>query len=565
MKSRGWLLSVVLLLAVAVWLFMRTSGPDAGPHRTGQEDPGALSGQRWAKGAGVSLVPSGSQTHRHLRTPTNEAVGSTSQSTPEGWKAAPAAGLDAIAGEFILRFRSLAERDAFIRAAAGVGIEVLGVMPFGNSVLIRATDRSRLDALLGSLPPIVDIGENYRIRTPPLQDPERRLPEGQYTGFADGALKWLGVSGDTTRWGADILVAVLDTAVLPHPSLDEARVSRLDLLGVDSSDHPNSHGTAVASLIAGSEGAISGLAPAAKVLGIRVADDEGVGNTFAVARGIVEAADRGARVINLCLGTRGDCALLHDAVRYAVEHGAVVVSTAGNDGMEGLTYPGAYEEALAVAAVDAAGRHLFFSNRGRAVGLAAPGLAVTAASTNGTTEAFSGTSAAAPFVSAALAVVLSQDPGLRGAGAVRVLLDCADDQGAPGHDNEYGAGILNMRRVLQRGERRITDVAAGDATVARDPSGDLLVTLTGQNRGTEDLYGVVMTIEGTSGSRQSATFYGVRVGQTVSHVLRVPVSEVAQTGRLDITWTLEIRGASDVRPQDNTRRLTMTVPGSVRP
>jgi hypothetical protein len=556
-------LGMLLLATVAVcWFCLRTNRGDA-PGRKGPEAPAAVSGLRWAKGAGIAPIPPSTHSYRQPRAATNGVAGASGQETADQ-RAAPVC-TDAIPGEFIVRFRSQDERDAFVRMAAGAGIEVLGVMPFGNAVLIRVKDRGRLDALLGQVPPIVDIGENYYVRTPPLQDPAREMPDGQYTGFGSQALKWLGVSGDTSRWGADVLVAVLDTAVLQHPSLAEARVSRLDLLGLGQADHPNPHGTAVSSLIAGSEGEVSGLAPAAKVLGIRVADDDGVGNSFAVARGIVEAADRGAKVINLCLGTHGDSALLHDAVRYACAHGAVVVATAGNDGIEGLTYPAAYEEALAVAAVDASGRHVYFSNRGAGVGIAAPGLGVTAASTNGATELFSGTSAAAPFVSGAIAMLLSQDVRMSGAEAVRVLEECADDQGSPGHDSEYGSGILSMRRVLQRGEGRMADVAAADATVVRDPSGDLLVTLSGQNRGTEDLYGVVMTIEGTSGSRQSATFYGVHVGQTVSHVLRVPVSEVAQTGRLDITWTMEIRGASDARPQDNTRRLTMSIPDRPQP
>ena len=90
----------------------------------------------------------------------------------------------------------------------------------------------------------------------------------------------------------------------------------------------------------------------------------------------------------------------------------VIVAAVGNDAVNAVAYPAAYPGVLSVGAVDANGQHLYFSNRGPAVDLVAPGYGVEAAWLDDQTVLFSGTSAATPIVSGALAALLSTDRAL---------------------------------------------------------------------------------------------------------------------------------------------------------
>ena len=82
----------------------------------------------------------------------------------------------------------------------------------------------------------------------------------------------------------------------------------------------------MASIVAGGGEELQGLAPSSEVLSIRVLDGEGRGDSFTVARGIVEAVDRGAKVINLSLGSDSSSQVLENAVNYARQKGSVVVA-----------------------------------------------------------------------------------------------------------------------------------------------------------------------------------------------------------------------------------------------
>ena len=77
--------------------------------------------------------------------------------------------------------------------------------------------------------------------------------------------------------------------------------------------------------------ALRGIAPSASLLSIRVLNGEGEGNSFTVAQGIVEAANRGAQVINLSLGGTGGSTVLKNAVEYARSKGSLVVAAVGNE------------------------------------------------------------------------------------------------------------------------------------------------------------------------------------------------------------------------------------------
>jgi subtilisin family serine protease len=265
--------------------------------------------------------------------------------------------------------------------------------------------------------------------------------------------------GATDAWtvsqGAGVIVAVIDTGVDgAHPDLAGRVLPEIDLLPeVTPAPDQNGHGTRVASIISGSLNAvgIAGIAPQTSILPVSALDPAGYGDSSTVARGIIAAADAGARVINLSLGGPDQDPILDQACAYAFALGSVVVAAGGNSYLNGnqVQYPAASPNVLAVASVDRTGNPSGFSNTGPHIDLAAPGEGVLAALPGGGYNEESGTSFAAPHVAAAVALVLSANPGLNAAEAASVVqMTAADDISGNGRDDQLGQGIVRADRAV---------------------------------------------------------------------------------------------------------------------
>jgi subtilisin family serine protease len=180
------------------------------------------------------------------------------------------------------------------------------------------------------------------------------------------------------------------------------------------------HGTHVAGIVAAARNGrgVVGVAPKAKLMIVRVLDDDASGTTGGAAEGIRYAAANGARVINLSLGGDAPDRRLDEAVRAAADAGALVVCSAGNDGRnidEKPSYPAAIpaQNLLAVASTDPdSGEDISsYSNFGRStVQVAAPGAEILSAARDGTWELRSGTSMASPMVAGVAALAASVNP-----------------------------------------------------------------------------------------------------------------------------------------------------------
>jgi hypothetical protein len=472
--------------------------------------------------------------------------------------AQPAPPKGVIPGEHILAFHDARDRDAFIALARARGATILGVSDFGNAVRIRMGDDDAFRRLVAEGPTPVSQGPNMITRIPKPMDQDPRKPEDNYLGFGKLALQWLGVGEGNAQWGAGTTVAIVDTGIASHPALGGTRLTTVDLLGGagDVEGAYAGHGTAVASLIGGASDDVRGMAPGADLLGIEVMSPDGTGDAYTMALGIVEAVNRGANVINLSLGTHGDSFFLRDAVAYAQEHGAILVAATGNDAIEGVFYPAAYGGVLAVTAVDGSGRHMYFANRGPEVDLAAPGVGVHAAGIANDVVNFSGTSAAVPFVSGALAMLLAENPNMSAADAAQVLIDCANDVGAPGQDDEFGAGILDLGRVQYRNQPGIYDVASGYPYLPPGSSSPTIVLYV-QNRGTEPLSAVDLQVE-INGVPSAAHFYNIGVGETASREFDLDERVLREDGSVTIWYQALIDGEEDLFPGNN-RPATVTV------
>ena len=468
----------------------------------------------------------------------------------------------AIPGEYVLSFDNKKDLLTCLTLASLHGIEIVEIGNFGHTVRLRVKNRAMLYDLLDESPVPEDFGPNYFVYTPDPPDQHPLAPQTGYMGFGNRALEWLGVPSDHATWGRGFTVAVLDSGVASHPALAEQNISRKSFLNHEISDVPTygRHGTSVASIIAGTSPDLLGVAPGANILSIQVLSSEGVGNTFTLAEGIIAAVNHGAQVINLSLGTVGDSFILHDAINYALEHEVAVVAATGNDALEDLLYPARYTGVLAVAGVDARSEHLYFSNRGPEIDIAAPAIAVNAALPGDDIGSFSGTSVAVPFVSGALAWLMADNPDMTAAEAAAVLLAHANDVGEPGPDEKTGHGVLDIGRVLERNNPGIYDMALVSPYISplgAENDKAFGVVVFAQNRGTEMLNRVEFEVR-IEGMQYLQTFYDVAVGKIISQEFLLNKDEIHMAGQIGISASTILDGVKDVRPDNNQSNWMIT-------
>jgi len=257
--------------------------------------------------------------------------------------------------------------------------------------------------------------------------------------------------------GSGITVAIVDTGIdASHPDL-AASISPIgwDFLdddadpadeadGIDQDedgivDEAAGHGTHVAGLV-------HTVAPEATLMAVRVLDSEGTGTAVSVARGIRFAAEQGADVINLSLGMYVDADVIKEAIKRAEDLGAVVVSAAGNLGIDDRDhFPSRISETLAVAATDAVDLKAPFSNYAPYVNLSAPGVGLLSTFLDHGYAVWSGTSMSVPLVSGAAALRLQIETGDQ-RDAIDAVTKSAfpfDHEGLP-YEGKMGEGRLDV-------------------------------------------------------------------------------------------------------------------------
>ncbi len=310
------------------------------------------------------------------------------------------------------------------------------------------------------------------------------------------------------RGQKDVLIAVIDTGVdYDHPDLwqnvwinsgedlnnngrfDPEDINNVDddgngfiddIVGwdfADAPDHPtggdyldrdndpmdeHNHGTAVAGIISASSDngiGISGLAPGCRVMAIKSFTPAGYGEEDDTAAAILYAVQQGARVINMSWGEKYITPLLEDVIQYAFERDVVMVASSGNTGNDQIHYPSALSTTISVGASNRKDIRASFSNYGPTVDLLAPGQDIHTTLINSDYDStLRGTSFAAPFVSAAAGLILSQDPELSPDAVKGILVGSATDLEPQGWDIYNGSGRLNIHRALERNRQSITEI-----------------------------------------------------------------------------------------------------------
>ncbi|MDP3013831.1 MAG: S8 family serine peptidase, partial [Candidatus Subteraquimicrobiales bacterium] len=169
-----------------------------------------------------------------------------------------------------------------------------------------------------------------------------------------------------------VMVAVLDTGVdATHPDLAGKVIAGYDFINKDPDpSDDDGHGTAVASVIAAatnnSQG-IAGTSWGAKIMPLKVLNGAGDSSEYAVSKGIIYAADKGAKVINMSFGGSTYSQTIQSAIDYAGSKGCLLVAAAGNlsnGALPNVFYPAAYDGVLAVSATNQSDLLATWSNYG---------------------------------------------------------------------------------------------------------------------------------------------------------------------------------------------------------
>jgi subtilisin family serine protease len=259
-----------------------------------------------------------------------------------------------------------------------------------------------------------------------------------------------------------ITVGVADSGIdAAHPDLKSVISEYKNFLKGEGAKDYAGHGTHVAGIIAAQMNngvGIAGLC-AAKILALKVLPDRVDWDAAAYYRGLAYCIGR-ARVLNLSLGAEEFDAGERDVISDLLDEGVVVIAAMGNEFEEGnpVEYPAALKGVCAVGATDHADRRGGFSNTGKHISLAAPGVAIVSTTPTYTYghgkrdyDTWDGTSMATPHVSAAAALLLADDPDLTPAQVVKKLQQSADK--VPGMtkrpNNNFGWGRLNIDAALR--------------------------------------------------------------------------------------------------------------------
>jgi serine protease AprX len=289
--------------------------------------------------------------------------------------------------------------------------------------------------------------------------------------------------------GQRVTVAVIDTGIDPHPDLTTPKNRIIGWKDMVNDKHrpydDNGHGTHVAGIIAGnggqSGGKYQGVAPDAKLVGVKVLDDEGSGNISQVVAAVdwvIRNKRRyNIRVLNLSLGAHAEKGYQEDPISRIAEEawkrGIVVCAAAGNEGpkYETINTPGINPSIITVGNINDRDtiprpddKLADTSSRGPTIDellkpdILAPGTNIVSLKPGGGYISYSGTSMATPMVSGASAILLQQNPRLTPLEVKEILLSGAEDRGYS--LDEQGKGYLDLTDPLKIKEKIVPVKAA---------------------------------------------------------------------------------------------------------
>nr|WP_247520973.1 S8 family serine peptidase [Bradyrhizobium sp. 190] len=374
---------------------------------------------------------------------------------------------------------STAEADELARRH---GLERISSQSFpllgGTIGLFRIVDRRPVDTVRRELAAdgsVRSVQLNFRYF---LQDQKKPSIGGDSAQYAVAQLR-LPQAHALVR-GMNVTIAVIDSGVdVKHPELANSVADSFDALG--SSEGPHVHGTGIAGAIV-AHARLMGSAPEARLLAIRAfgAGSKGAESTsYVILRGLNYAAEHGAQIINMSFAGPKD-PLIERGIAATAARGILMVAAAGNAGAKSPPlYPAANPNVIAVSGTDAQEKLFAASNRGNHIAISAPGADIFLPAPDEKYQITSGTSFSAAYVSGVAALLLERNPALKPNDVRAILAKTARDLGAPGRDDQFGAGQADAFAAVTAATAApavplasVSGKPAGEKTPALDPSAD---------------------------------------------------------------------------------------------
>ncbi|WP_342806668.1 S8 family serine peptidase [Alteromonas sp. M12] len=244
-------------------------------------------------------------------------------------------------------------------------------------------------------------------------------------------------------------IGMIDSAVArTHPAFAKAKITAKSFL-TKNLNSPALHGTAVAGVLIGEFNTLIPLLPQAHLYSAEVFYRQSDYSQGATLSAMIDAlnwlVEEKVTVINMSLAGP-DNRILNRMITAAIQQGTIIVAAAGNEGPAAqAVYPAGYDEVIAVSAFDNNLKPYRWSNRGDYIDYSALGVNVITAQAMGGLSKESGTSMAAPVVSAAIACLLENSKNMKQSYRDAVLASLSDqaiDLGPKGRDPIYGIGAI---------------------------------------------------------------------------------------------------------------------------
>jgi hypothetical protein len=259
-------------------------------------------------------------------------------------------------------------------------------------------------------------------------------------------------------------IGVIDTGFdVRHPAFMGRRIHRMSYVSEERTAASDWHGTGVLAILAGRMASgTPGLVPDADFYAAAIffTDQSGAlaTDTVSLLKALAWMRDNDVKLINMSFTGPPDD-LVREAIEELSSRGTLLVAAAGNEGPTAEpAYPAAYPQVIAVTAVTKDLRNYRYANRGAHIDVAAPGVDIWTAVPDAREGFHTGTSFAAPHVTAAIAVMPRESFN----GGKNDLLDSMPiiDLGVPGRDPIYGRGLLTPPSSCTLPNEEVVNVAA---------------------------------------------------------------------------------------------------------
>jgi len=274
-------------------------------------------------------------------------------------------------------------------------------------------------------------------------DPNYKTNQNAAMGILNAPAGW-----DIVTGGGPV-IAVVDSGVAAHPDLPTLLPGYSAVSGLAVNNDKVGHGTQVAGtlgMLGNNAKGGAGINWDAKIMPVKVDDANGSLTVANIAKGVRWAADNGAKIINMSLGSASDSVTLKDACDYAYNKGCVLIAATGNDGKNAVSFPARYPNVLGVGGTANGSVRAATSNYGTGNDITAINSAYTTTAAGGNTTS-AGTSFASPQAAGLASLVLAVSPALSNAQVYAVIKENAKPLGG-GVNDSTGHGLIDIGKTV---------------------------------------------------------------------------------------------------------------------